>query len=207
MTPLMNSYRLIITCAGILLAGCTSTHNQSTYDGTLPWQGLKSSIRAPSRALKPDMSIRCVVLERKLFKLKEGLHDWEKVEELRDRIGGEVLAKAACVLEGLNEGEVESGYYLTSNNAEEWPKSFHGLRLKAREVRIEGEELSFKAALSYGCRLADVLTQDDSRGLRIFPIMSYYDKTIRIRMRSNQVQVVDIDLTGRYVALLEVIDH
>lgn len=209
--------RLLIICAGILLAGCRSTGQGSEgadfdYQGPegadYTWDALKASLRAPNNPLTARMWLRCVVLESGTVALKEGLHDWDEVEQLRDRLGDKVRVKNACSLEGLKDGTVEVGYYLTPVSPEAGPKALHGLRLQARDVRISGQELSCRATLAFGRHQADTAWHDGRRGFAVAPITPTFERNVEVRMRSNQVQVVNLGFAPhpKYVALIEIID-
>lgn len=206
MSTLKIGYGLLLVCAAFLSVGCRADHEERADFDFCPWDSLKVSLRPPSGTLNPGMRIRCVVIDGRAAGLAEGLHDWDAVEKLRERLGDKVLVRAAGVLEGLKDGSVEKGYYLTPVDPGEWPRFLHGLRFQVREVRIEGRELTFKATLSFGRHQADVLTHDGSRGLNVFAHPTSYDRGTLVRMRSDQVRVVDLGSTGDYIALIEIMD-
>lgn len=203
-TMLKNSSRLLIACAGILIAGCQDTqkHPAGLEDS---WDSLKTSLQAPSGALNARMSIRCVVLEGKPSGLKEGLNDWDEVEKLRDSMGDKVRVRNACTLVGLKEGAVEAGYYLTPVNPEAGPKALHGLRFQIREVRLSGQELSCQATISFGRHQTDLTWPDGRSGLAVKPFTQSVEKNVQLRMRSNQVQVLDLSYDHSHIALIEII--
>lgn len=205
MNALRNNYRLLIIFAGILSTGCRNSQKKYTDFDSYIWLDMKTSFRAPSTSLDSQMWLRCVVLDGHSVELEEGLHNWDSIENLRDLRGDKVLVRAACAIEGLKDCAAETGYYLTAVNSDAWPKSLHGLRFQVHEVRIEGQELSFKTEVSFGRHGADVATHDGRLGLRVWPSTTHFDRAIHVRMRSNQVQVINLGF-GSYFALIEIID-
>ena len=204
--PKTNYGKFLFIYLGILLAGCRNTNNDSLdYKGHVTWDALKTSLRAPGSTLNPNMRIRCIVLDGRSFKLQEGLHDWETVEKLRDSLGNNVIVENACTLEGLKEGSVETGYYLNPVNPKTGPRILHGLRFQTCDVRVDGRELSCKAILSFGRHQTDAAWHNGHSGLDVVPITSTVERTVEIRMVSNQVQAVDLHL-GSYFALIEILD-
>lgn len=201
---LKNGSRLLIACVGILMGGCQDTHRHPAVS-EYSWDTLKTSLHAPSGPLNERMRIRCVVLEGKSIGLQEGLHDWVEVEKLRDSMGKKVRVRNACTLDGLKEGVVEVGYYLTPVNPEAGPKVLHGLRFQIREVRISGQELSCQATISFGRHQADLPWPDGRGGLAVKPFTQSVEKVVQLRTRSDQVQVLDLSYDRSHIALIEII--
>lgn len=202
-----NASQLIVFCASTLLAGCLNA-DKGAEGADYTWDALKASLRPPSSTLTPQMWLRCVVLEGDTVALKEGLHDWEEVEQLHDRLGDKVRVKNACSLVGLKDGTVEAGYYLTPVSPESGPKALHGLRLQARDVRISGQDFTCKMTLVFGRHQADTAWHDGRLGLAVAPVTPTVERNVEVRMRSNQVQVVNLGFAPHpaYVALIEIIN-